>query len=272
MNLTTIGRVKKLLTMDSDKYDPLLRQLISSVSKAMINSPFFNRYAEKVERTEYFDVEYGQKVLQVKGYPIDTGETFKIWHDTSRTFADSSLVAATNYYVEAKSGMIRFDRYTLSEGVGSLKIQYTGGLSASADRLLATISSISNDFTVSEVVEGQTSGALGILKSIYPSGLSIDIEVTSGEFQVGETIKGKGSADSIPSCILGTISQNPIVMAYADLAYACDVQVGFVYGMKDNIGQKSVSIEGGSVSYEPQTFLPDVKRILRSYRRFGNVG
>ena len=78
MNLTNIGRVKKLLGIDGDKQDALLRQLVSSTSKAMINSPFFNRYAEKVERTEYFDVEYGQKVLQVKGYPIDTDEDFFI--------------------------------------------------------------------------------------------------------------------------------------------------------------------------------------------------
>ncbi len=179
MNLTTIERVKKLITIEGTKLDTILRQLVDSTSKAMENSARFNRYVEKVERTEYFDVEYAQKVLQVKGYPIDEGETFKIWHDTSRTFADSSLVAAANYYVEAKSGMIKFDRYTLSEGVGSLKIQYTGGLSASVDRLLATISTISNTFTVSEVVEGQTSGALGILKSIYPSGLTIGTNQSS---------------------------------------------------------------------------------------------
>lgn len=272
MNLTTVDRVKKLMVIDGDKEDVVLKQLVSSTSKAIENSARFNRYIEKVERTEYFDVEYAQKVIQVKGMPIDTDETFKIWHDTSREFADNTLIASSNYYVDAKSGMIKFDRYTLSGGVGALKIQYTGGLSASVDILSAIISTLSGSFTVSEVIEGQTSGALGILRAIYESALSINIEVTSGEFQVGETIKGKGSADAVPSCILGAISQNPIVMAYSDLAYACDVQVGFIHGQKDHLGQKSISIEGGSASFEPLNFLPEVKRILMSYRRFGNVG
>ncbi len=269
MNLTTLARVKTLLEVKGDTLDTVLKQIIRSVSKAIENSALFDRYIERKLRTEYFDTDYAQPIVSVKGVPIDEDTAPLIYHDTAREFATGTLIDAGNYYVQAARGIIKFDRYTLSEGKGSLKIVYTGGLSESTDRMVVTISSIVGTFTVGETVTGGTGGATGTVVSIDVSNLTMTVDVLTGEFELDETITG-GTSNA--TCVIDAITQNPIVMAYPDLAHACEIQAGFIQQRRNTLGQKSVSLEGGSVStFQTLKFLPEVRQILNTYRRFGDI-
>jgi len=268
MNLTNIHRVKQLIVYEGIVDDKIFTQIINAVSKAIEKSPLFDRYIEKKERTEQFDTEYDQRIFVVKGVPIDTDQTFKIWHDTAREWGSGTEIDTDNYYVEAETGRIKMDRYTVSAGDGSLKIQYTGGLSLSADRLLGTIETKVGTYVVGETITGNLSGAKGLLVSQTDS--AIAITMVSGEFEIGETLTGGTSSATSK---LKTVTQIPLVVTYPDLAYACELQSAFQFQRKNEIGLRNVSIEGGSIAtYDPIDFLPEVKRILSGYKRIGLVG
>lgn len=272
MNLTTIARVKGLMDIEgsgdeAEKLEDILRQIIHSVSKSIENSPYFDRHIKSEQRSEQFDVEYAQGILSLKGYPINGSADFKVWSDSLRAFGDSTLLDSANYYVDEESGIIKFDKHTLTEGRGTLKVQYTGGLAVSTDVLTGTITGLSNTFTVGEVVVGGTSGARGTL--ISQSGSDISISVISGEFVAAEPIAGR---DSTGTCTLATITQTPLITLNPDLVHACDLQASFIFQRRGELGLKSSSLEGGSIStYQTLDFLPEVKRILRTYKRVGDA-
>jgi len=273
MNLTNIYRVKQYMKFGFTNIDDdhIFNQLVQSVSKMIENSPLFDRYAEKVERTETFDTEYGQEIFPLRGVPVDTALTFKVWHDIARDYGDTALLDADNYYIEGATGILKVDNFTVAKGKGSLRVQYTGGLSPHTDRLTGTIETVSGTFTSGEFVGGSLSGARGkLVGSITTGDTAITIVVINGIFEANETITGETSAKT---CKLKTITQTPLVMSYPDLAMACDMQCAFQFQRKTEVGLRSVSVEGGSINtYEPTEFLPEVRRVLSSYRRIGSIG
>jgi hypothetical protein len=126
MDLTTKENVKKLLSIDpSDtKNDVVILSLVKAVSaqieKHLCRSIFIK------ERTDFFDVEAGQKVIDVDAYPVTA---CKAYNDVSRLF--TSEIDQYSYTYLGDNGQIIFDKYNLSSGAKVLKIVYTGGLAAS---------------------------------------------------------------------------------------------------------------------------------------------
>lgn len=85
------------------------------------------RLIERVERTQAFDIRRGQHRVVVPAWPIDTVQTLTVHNSASRAFTASTLVPATDYYVNPVTGEIAFE-YGLEFGVGTLQVVWTGGL------------------------------------------------------------------------------------------------------------------------------------------------
>jgi len=273
MNLTNIYRVKQYIKYSDSNVDDdhAFNQIVHSVSGMIEKSPLFDRYIEKMERTETFDTEYAQEIFSLRGVPVDTALTFKVWHDIARDYGDTTLLDADNYYVESVTGILKIDNFTVAKGKGSLKVQYTGGLSPHTDRLTGTIETVSGTFTSGEYVTGSLSGAKGkLVGSITTGNTTITIIVIDGVFEANDIITG---LTSVKTCKLKTITQIPLVMAYPDLAGACDIQCAYQFQRRQEVGLQSISVQGGSIStYDTKNFLSEVQRILSSYKRIGSVG
>lgn len=113
-------------------------QLISGMSRAV--EKYLGRYLESTSRTTYIDVEPGECVFFLQGYPISSSG-LSIYEDTSRLFTGSAL-DSTMYDTTARAlneGRIEFDSSPTS-GPSVLKVVYTGGLATSVDNLVASTS------------------------------------------------------------------------------------------------------------------------------------
>jgi len=259
MDLTTAIRVKNFID-DANADATALRQIVSDISKSIIKA--LNREVRKQEYTEYFDIRKGQEVFQLKAYPVVTGATFKVYHDSVREFSESTLIDSSNYDINsgADEGILTIDDYTLTAGSGYLKVVYTGGLATVTAEMTVTTSGESGSFAAENIIIGGTSGAIATVVSF--SDHTLKATVTAGVFVVGETITA-GSK----SAVIDSIDVNPLVMAYPDLAGACEKQSGFVYQRRTQIGVSSMSVEGGSVSFYKDQFQPEVKGVIERYRK-----
>ena len=194
MDMTTIARVKvqieskgQKIKHDSD-VDDLLSVLIADYSAAF--ERYLNRQVLTATTTEYFDVEPGQRIFFLDGYPV--GSVTSVYHDTSRVWP-SGEIATTDYYIDTTTGYINVDGAGLYPGPGVFRVIYSGGMAATAAAF---------------------------------------------------------------------------IVAFPDLAAACDVQVAYHYSRSKSLGATSVSGRDGSVTNEGALdFLPTVKRALNGHRR-----
>ena len=130
MDLTTLDRVKALATAGGVKLGTDLDSLISRMVKkySAAAEKWMNRHVESAERTEQYDVEPGQRVFSLKGYP---GTISTVKHATDRSFSGVSAIDSDNYYFQSANGLLTLDGWPLARGVGVLQVVYTGGMGAS---------------------------------------------------------------------------------------------------------------------------------------------
>lgn len=126
MLITTKDNVKSLLKITSTDEDVILNAVVLGVSAEFEN--YMDRKIESTARTEYYDIQPGQKIFSVPGYPISA--VAGIWNDTERDFGSSTLIDSTSYTFLGTQGQIIIDDYTLMDGAKALKITYTGGMAA----------------------------------------------------------------------------------------------------------------------------------------------
>lgn len=132
--LTTEARVLTILGEGlGAKEQALIAMLISSVS-ARIESAL-GRGTLTQARTEYIDVAYGQRILQLTSYPITTVSS--VYNDSAREYGSSSLVDDDDYAVVDTLGQVIVD-YDLIPGARSAKVTYTGGLATTTDNLISS--------------------------------------------------------------------------------------------------------------------------------------
>lgn len=270
MNLTSLNRVLEAMGISLSTTDTALTNalnlIISAVSKQIENSPYFGRYIEQKARTEDFDVEERQKIFALRGVPILATPTPLAYNDDDREFATGTEIDTDCYRINNNRGIFTFDDYDLSAGAGVLRITYTGGLGLHSDRAIITaVAGGTGAYTADEEVTGQTSGARG--KYVSLSGVTLTISVLSGEFIAGEVVRGNTSTTVRT---ISAITQTPIVMAYPDIALACELQSMFVYKRRNDIGLGSESMQGSSISInKPLGLLPEVQELLRPFKVYG---
>ncbi len=293
MNLTTIERVKRLIgNSDTDLpttgSDNILRMIISNISGQI--ERWLDRYCYYQAYSEQLDSMAEQRMFSIKGYPIDIAQSVKVYNDIARVFATE--IASTNLYVDALTGIIKIDGYSISAGFGAVKITYTGGLAKTTDQLITSVEAVivnvidglgrmviseeeeeviiaggAVEFPAGCEILGLRSGARGLFIEELDDDLKIS--VLDGQFQEGEIVQGVLTGDvDIPYRQLKTFSEIPLIMAYPDIAYACELQTVFVFTRRRDVGMKSVQVAGASVSnYETFKLLPEVKALLNPFRR-----
>lgn len=145
--LTSRSALKAFLGTTGTVRDTEIDALILAVSGVIAT---FLRREDAIEsrvRTEQFSVERGQRVWQLAAVPV--ASVSAVYFDTQRVFGSASEVAASNYYVDLRRGLLELD-YPLwwAEGLegagptptaqparGALQVVYTGGLGATLQAL-----------------------------------------------------------------------------------------------------------------------------------------
>lgn len=129
-DLTTLERMKEYLQIASSNstWNAVLSTLITQCSR-LINKYCQRTFISTGTLTEYYDGNR-QRELILRQLPIIA--VTSVHDDHARSFPASTLVAATDYYVDLARGMIKFD-VTLSKGRGNLKVVYTAGYTTIAD-------------------------------------------------------------------------------------------------------------------------------------------
>ena len=259
LRLTNLTRVKRLLTIDNSGHDTLLQQLITEVSARI--ERFLGRHVEKLARTVQIDIEDGQQVVFLKGYPVEATPAAQFRNDSAREFSGSDI-DTDDYFLRREDGSATFDSIALIPGDGVFRAVYTGGLAWTLDRLQMTLTGAAGDFTVGTAVTGGTSGATGTIVSWATPTLVLSVDAF-GAFLSSEPV----SAASGGTATISSLDRIPLVTAYADLVQAAETQIAFEYQRRQNIGVKSISIEGASYSIDPSTqLLAGVVEILRPLR------
>lgn len=128
MNFTTSARVRAILEAGGSSQEGLataIAGLIPAVSAAMERE--LDRYATAEERTEVLDVDFGQRVFRLRGWPVTSIASVK--HDTDREFGSASAIASTEYAANLAMGRLTLD-LPVTPGDGVLQVVYTGGMVA----------------------------------------------------------------------------------------------------------------------------------------------
>jgi len=128
VDLTTADRLKTFLDVSGSGEDTLLGYLVTAISAQV--EAYLDRYVESTSRTAYLDVEEGQRVFGLRGYPVTSVSSLR--HDIDWTFASTDELATTDYTVLGDDGLLQIPAYDLAAGPRALKITYTGGMAASA--------------------------------------------------------------------------------------------------------------------------------------------
>ena len=134
MDVTTLDRMRAWMDEKQFSSTSLLNQMITGFSAHLERE--LGRYLEASERTIYLDVNEGNRVFFLKGYPFSSAPT--VYEDTSRAFTGSAT-STDDYDITQHAldqGRLEFD-YAPSAGPSSIKVVYTGGLAATTAALIS---------------------------------------------------------------------------------------------------------------------------------------
>ena len=265
IDLTSLERVKERVRYASAKTvaDNLLRLLITEAS-GMVER-YLNRHIIRQARTEQHDVEPGQMVFLLKGYPVASSPAPVFKSSTDRDFVAALAVPDETFYVKLSTGKVEFDTFLPSFGPGTLQVVYTGGMAPTIVRLNGVPGAETGTPAVNQTVSGQTSGARGTIKE-FTTGVSISVDVLSGHFVAGEILDDEAAANTV---VLTSITDTPLAMAIPDVVTATEEQVAHLWKNRDKVGLSSFSSEGGSFTVDGKwgELLPGVLARLRRYRK-----
>ena len=292
MDLTTLYHVKEHIEMpqDASGEDALLRSLIRNVSGVI--ATYLDRHTLREARTEYLDVKDGQRRLFLRGWPVKFDglgvPLVEIWNDNSLppSFAAADKLVINDDFVvypeERKMGRVYFDNF-INGGPRALKVTYTAGM--------ATKPSI-------EGIDGQCSDPGGSLDNRFTSASATfnDDEVVAGDklfirtegnnFGVFTITNIVSQTECDVSPAFPTVPLNNqewevitagLVGRYPDIGLACNMQVSYLYKIKDTPEVSSVSIAGTTTNivqtrhqdikqYGAQGLRADVQALLSRYR------
>jgi len=170
MDLTTLARVKLAIEKSLTTDDSALSQLISEVSAAAERE--MNRAAETKARTEFFDTLTNLVWVQsvpLLGYGDSACVITKVSYDVSWVWPTTSVVDATSYYLDLKTGLLYFRR-GFSAGPRALKVEYTGGMEGTAADFVAAYPDIAQAVEQQVVHLWQTRGHLGLQSVNFEGG------------------------------------------------------------------------------------------------------
>ena len=218
--------------------------------------------------TEYFNT-ITEKDIQfyVKAYPITTLTDVYIdgegkWTGSESEVADCIINKDSNGVVLPSAPAIL--------GLKSHRVRYVGGLASYGVKSVFTLSSSTGTWTANQFVYGSTSEAVGIIKSL--SGTSLTVENLYGIFEAGETLTEYTDEDLTTigdaSATLSTISSQSLVEQYPDIVRAAEIQVRYYWKHKDDFEVTSTQKDATNqrVTFDKKSALTkEVMDLLENY-------
>lgn len=130
LDITTRAGVRdwKGLASAGGASDLWIDAAIQALSKRLENA--LARALLSEAQVEIFDIDDGQTVFNLRGYPVDEVETFSVRLDTLRVFDDPRELETTFYTLDAQEGVLVIDGVKLPPGARILRVAYTGGMAA----------------------------------------------------------------------------------------------------------------------------------------------
>lgn len=136
IKLVSLADLKTFMNIPSgeSEWNALLDDQIIPQTSARIER-FLNRKLLNSESdvSEFFDSDGLRKILPLRRYPIDEGETITILESPDRGFAAGDAIPTTDYVVWPDRGLIELaDGRTFARGERILKATYQGGYTATS--------------------------------------------------------------------------------------------------------------------------------------------
>ncbi len=130
--LTDLASIKTLLEIDGESRDAEIALHIRSVSGQIAQFCGRNDAFEERARTEVYDVAPGQRVWQLRAYPVTSITDVRL--DWNREFGTGTILDANTYTVRNAAGLLTMDYPLVSVAsrrwAQILQVIYTGGLAA----------------------------------------------------------------------------------------------------------------------------------------------
>lgn len=124
MAICTADDIKEYFN-DSSLDDTIVTTLIATATSQI--EAYCDR---KFEAHDYVEIFHGGRngtsKIFLTNYPVDTTKDVKVYEDRNRIFPESSLIPASDYYVEEDTGTILLDA-TVGPGNGNIKVSYSAG-------------------------------------------------------------------------------------------------------------------------------------------------
>lgn len=271
--LTSYERVRRYLaaeTGDNITDSVNLRREIQGwipVVSALVEG-YCNRKFYLTTYTEYFDVRTLQTEFFIQASPISS--ITSVYYSSQGLFTGEES-ALSDYYIGTGDKSIVLS-YPEEEAKRALRIIYIGGFGTSATQSVFTCT-ITGSFTVGLFISGNTSGAMGIVKAVTATTLTI--EVLYGVFVVGETLtewatesaRGASTATAVfTAAVSRAICEN-----YPDLVRGTEMQLRYMYKNKLRFEDTSINKDGQSVRSALQRgnallqLQPEVQQAIGSY-------
>ncbi len=126
MALTTLARLKGLMGLKADDTtnDVALAETIERVS-AELSKKCGRTFEYEAAVTEYHDGDGLSGVLHARRAPIVAVTT--LHDDPNRVYGTAELIAATDYVIDAESGLITLDGFRFAAGLQNIKLVYGAG-------------------------------------------------------------------------------------------------------------------------------------------------
>lgn len=171
MDLTTVNSVKDLLGVVADVDDDSIQQYITIVSGEV--ETYLNRIVQtQAVVTEQIDVIKDQRIFHLKAYPVVS--VASVNNDYSRVFGSSTLIAASNYYVNLQTGMLTIDRVHVTPGMGVLKVIYSGGMGLTTSAFMTAYPDISGAVATEVAYRYQRRAQIGTF-NVSVGGASVNL-------------------------------------------------------------------------------------------------
>jgi hypothetical protein len=274
--LTSYERMRRYLSavagsplIDNYGQKNLLVNWINTVSKQI--EKHLRRELLITNYIEYFDTLSERDVIfSVKAYPIII--LTDVYRDSTGLWDSSNEYEIDDCYIGKNSDSVITPLPPEILGIKSTRIRYIGGMAYYGVKSLFTCT-ITGSWTINNFVYGNTSEAVGIIKNITATTLTI--EILYGIFIVNETLieySDEGLTTATTNiATLDTITQQSLVEQYPDIVRACEIQVRHYWKHKDDfelISTQRDATNQKSTYNQTQVLTDEAIHLLEPYRKY----
>lgn len=277
MLLSSYERARRFLCVeDNTKNRRVINQYLYAISSNI--EAYLDRKFERKSRTEFFNTELGLREFWMEAPEISSITSVDV--DATGEFNGSETPLTTSFIGRnSNSIVLQYSQFPAKRG---LRIVYVGGASTTTSISTYTLSSIMGSFSVGQFLEGDLSGAFGIIKSFNTVLKIMTVDVLYGVFKEGESLSKRDTEDAgitlNVSATLATVDVVSFVEAHPEIATAVETQIRYNVKTKDDFENTAVSkskvsrrkpnliidVQG---SHSFQDLQPETRSLINGFKR-----